>query len=115
MYLSLAYAWDDKVHTWNSVMAWPSSVPCLTQTPGQPTDKGNDALEKGSPRLLEGMKRVSVKPPIRDGGNTGASENTVLSQSGLAETKGKYLQLREFVRQAILTVLYVFKAKPLCW
>lgn len=96
-------------------MAWPSSVPCLTQTPGQPTDKGNDAPEKGSPRLPEGMKGVSVKPSIRDGGNTGASESTVLSQSGLAETKDKYLQLREFVRQAMLDVLYVFKAKPLCW
>lgn len=92
-------------------MAWPSSVPCLTRTPGQPTDKGNDAPEKGSPRLLEGMIRVSVKPPICDGGNTGASESTVLSQSGLAETKDKYLQLREFARQANLTVLSLSASK----
>lgn len=92
-------------------MAWPSSVPCLTQTPGQPTDKGNDAPEKGSPRLLEGMIRVSVKPPIRDGGNTGASESTVLSQSRLAETKDKYLQLREFARQANLAVLSLSASK----
>lgn len=92
-------------------MAWPSSVPCLTRTPGQPTDKGNDAPEKGSPRLLEGMIRVSVKPPIRDGGNTGASESTVLSQSRLAETKDKYLQLREFARQANLAVLSLSASK----
>lgn len=104
----------DKAHTWNSVKAWPSSVTCLTRTPGQSTDKGNDAPGNSSPRLLEGMKRVVSNLQYVMGETQGASENTVLFQSGLDETKGKYIQLREFVSQAILAVLCVFKAKPLC-
>lgn len=76
------------------------------------SDKCNDAPEKGSQKLLEGMKRVSVKPPIREG-ETRELLKTLFSFN-LDETKGKNLQLREFVSQAILAVLYVIKAKPLC-